>query len=75
MCQDHVCGKEVKEKLTKLEGRVRRDVRHFPLAVGHGSRNGQLTLSTSFHADDTDIPAWAKSKFRRNAPMNQYTHP
>jgi hypothetical protein len=53
---------EVKEKLTKLEGRVGRDARYFLLAVGHGSRDGQLTLSTSLHANDADVPAWPKSK-------------
>ena len=75
MCQDRICDKEMKEKLTKLEGRIGRDVRHFPLAVAHGSRDGQLTLSTSLHADDADIPTWGKSKFRRNGSIKQYTYP
>lgn len=47
----------MKEKLTKLEGRVGRDVSHFSLAVGHRSRDDQFTLPTSFHANDTKIPA------------------
>ena len=56
MRQDHL-WRGMNKRLTEFEGRVGRDIGHFPLTVGHGSRDGQLTLSTSFHANDADIPA------------------
>jgi len=62
--QDRVGEKEVEEKPTKLEGRAGRDTLRSPLAITHGGGDGELTLSTSFHANDANVPAWTKSGFR-----------
>ena len=66
MRQDRVNENEVKEKLTKLKGRVGRDAGCPPLAITHGSRDGKLTFSASFHTKDTNVPACAKGKFMRS---------
>ena len=53
-CQS--CRRSNKGAHTEDERRVARDTCLRLLAVRHGRRDGEKTLSTSLHADDTEVP-------------------